>query len=517
MSLELKRDEGIDRRPRVLIADDEVNIRRAISFILGKEFEVTAVESGDKAYETIQQGCDYDVVSLDLQMPGMSGIEALRAIKAHKPDVEVLIITANSDLDSAKEALKLGAYDYIDKPFKKKELRDAIRRGVERRSRVIASEEARERLEFVKAQLMQSEKFAALGQLIAGVAHELNNPLAAIMGYSELLLLSEHPSELTRDYLEKVKQSAELCKDIIQRLLSFSRKQEKKREFCQMNAIIENTLELKKHDFKKDGIQLVRDLAGRMPGTMAGISELQQVFLNMINNAHQAMKEHSRVRTLTVKSEFDHALIRIRFEDTGPGIPKENLQKIFEPLFTTKEEGKGTGLGLSICYEIVKAHEGSIYVASEPGKGASFVIELPIVEQRGQAAGMVSHPDRDWTAHHLLVLDKEESSRDVLTQMAKNLGHHVDVADNTLAGRQKILNGNYDVIISNLDMPELNGEQLYEFIKQVKPELASRIILVIGGIISDDIKESLEESDTPYIMKPFGTDDIQKALNKVLK
>ncbi len=366
------------KKPCVLVADDEPNILRAMYLVLKSKFDVTIVKSGDKAIEKIQQGMDFDVVSLDLQMPGLSGIESLKAVKQLSPSTEVLIVTAHSDVESAKGALKLGAYDYIDKPFNNDELVAAICKGVERRSNAIEAETTKKQLAFVKAQLMQSEKFSAIGQLLAGVAHELNNPLTAVMGFSELLLIREYSPDITRNYVEKINKSALLCKNIVQKLLGFSRKEKSKQEYIQVNDIIESTLELKQHDLRADNIQVVRQLADNMPGTMADFYELQQVFLNMINNAHQAMKMHAKTGTLTIKNTFDEKTMRITFLDTGPGIPKENLQKIFEPLFTTKKRGEGTGLGLSICYEIIKKHKGDIFVASDQRKGACFVIELPI-------------------------------------------------------------------------------------------------------------------------------------------
>jgi len=385
MPFESNKNVKNGKQALVLVVDDETNIRQAIRAILSAEFDVTTVESGNKAIEKIRQGMDFDVVSLDLQMPGMSGLETLKEVKQYSPTTEVLVVTAHADIESAKKALKLGAYDYIDKPFQKDELRASIRKGVERRGKRIASEKAQEQLAFVKAQLMQSEKFSAIGQLISGVVHELNNPLTAIMGFSELLLITECSPEKTRQYLKYINKSVFLCQNLIQKLLNFSRKHKPKRELVQVNEIIENALDLKQYDFNVDKIQVVKQLPDYMPGTMADFHELQQVFLNMINNAHQAMKEHTGVGTLTVKSEFDDKVIRISFSDTGPGIPKENLQKVFEPLFTTKEKGKGTGLGLSVCYEIIQKHKGNIYVASEPGKGACFAIEIPIVDRQSQA------------------------------------------------------------------------------------------------------------------------------------
>ena len=380
----MDKDNGRKKKPHILVVDDEQNILRAMSLVLQPEFDVTVAKTGDKAVKKIRQGMDFDVISLDLQMPGLSGIESLKAVKQLSPSTEVLIVTAHSDAESTREALKLGAYDYIDKPFSNAELLASIRKGVERRSNTIGVEKTKEQLAFVKAQLMQSEKFSAIGQLLAGVAHELNNPLTTIMGFSEILLLRKCSPDNIRNYLEKINESSLLCKNIVQKLLAFSRKEGSKQEYIQINPVIESTLELKQHDFKVDGIQVVKQLADNMPSTMANFYELQQVFLNIINNAHQAMKMHAETGTLTVKSAFDEKVIRINFLDTGPGIPEKNFQKIFEPLFTTKKKGEGTGLGLSICYEIIKEHKGNIFVANDHGKGACFAIEIPVVDQLSQ-------------------------------------------------------------------------------------------------------------------------------------
>jgi two-component system NtrC family sensor kinase len=178
--------------------------------------------------------------------------------------------------------------------------------------------------------------------------------------------------------LEKINKGAHLCWSVTEKFLPFSRKQDKKHKYVQINNIIDSAIGLTKDDFEADDIQLIKHLAEDVPDMAADFYELQKVFMNMIYNAHQAMEELSGKKRLTVKSEFDDKTIRISFQDTGQGIPKVHLQKVFEPLFTTREDGKGTGLGLSVCYEIIKKYKGNIYVTSEPGKGAHFVIDLPI-------------------------------------------------------------------------------------------------------------------------------------------
>ena len=379
MDLEPLKNKEDKSRPRVLIVDDSDVIRRSMTYVLRSEFNVTSAESGNKAIEQIQEGADFDVISLDLEMPGLSGIETLKAIRNSNPDVEVLIVTGHSNLDAAKEALKLGAYDFIDKPFEKNAFRKAIHNGVERRHKSKVSEEAQKELHFVKAQLRQSEKFAELGQLIAGFVHEINSPLGSIMGLTDLYFMDEGSPEETRDIMERISSGVQLCRNITNKFLSFARKYEKKREYVEINAVVESTLELMEHNLKRDSVQVYRNLPEDMPGTTADFHEIQQVFLNIINNAHQAMKDKPGNRFLNIKGEFDKKMIRIGFEDNGPGIPEENLQKIFEPLFTTKGLGEGTGLGLSLSGEIIKEHGGNMYVASEAGNGACFAVELPIV------------------------------------------------------------------------------------------------------------------------------------------
>ncbi|MEE8431650.1 MAG: response regulator [Candidatus Desulfatibia sp.] len=513
------KEEKPTKQPRVLVVDDVKVTRRALELILDSEFDVTTLASGNKAVDHIRQDNDFDVVSLDLNMPGMSGIETLKVIKQHSPTIEVLLVTAFQDIESAKQALKLGAYDYIEKPINKDAYRQSIRQGVRRRQKALVSEKAQQQLEIVKAQLVHSEKLSAIGELLAGVVHEINNPLAGILGYSELLLLKEPSPEKAHKYVKNIQQSAILCQRIVQKLLAFSRKQKPKREYVQVTDILESTLELVQHEIKKNAVQVVKQFADNLPRTIADFYQIQQVFLNIISNAVQAMQQQTRLGTLTVISEFDEKSIRITIRDSGPGIPRENLRKIFEPFFTTKPEGKGTGLGLSICYEIIREHGGDFYVSSEPGRGTYFFVELPVIarDKTSPALAPSAKMDRLPVAKNILVIDERETGYDLLENMITALEHHVAVAHDVYSAQQKLQNKDYDVIISNMNMPEFSGQQLYEHLNQVKPELLSKLLFITGGVISEEVRCFIEQSGIPCISKPFGLDEIQEAIQKIDK
>ena len=224
------------RQPRILVAEDDEETRRVILRLLSGQYEVILAENGADACDKIRQGSPFDVASIDLKMPVMTGTEALKIIKQESPLTQVLIVTAYSDVDSAKVALKLGAYDYIDKPFANDAYRAAIQKGIQLRRDAMDSEKAKEDLAFIKAQLVQSDKFAAIGKLLAGVAHELSNPITAILGLAELLQQGDGSD--AREKIDKINRSALLCHNILQKLLTFSRNHEAAREPVDINAIL---------------------------------------------------------------------------------------------------------------------------------------------------------------------------------------------------------------------------------------------------------------------------------------
>lgn len=228
-----------------------------------------------------------------------------------------------------------------------------------------------------QAQLYLADRLVSIGEMASGIAHELNNPLTSIIGLSELLT-EEDLQENIKEDLVTVNSEAQRAADIVQKMLSFARKRDSIKQPVQLNKVVEDVLTIRAHDRLTKNIIVDCKLDPHLPEVIADYFQIQQVFLNLILNAEQAMSEAHGRGTLTITSEKIDKIIRISFSDDGPGIDQQNLNHIFDPFFTTKEVGTGTGLGLSICYGIVTAHKGQIYAQSEIGKGATFVIEFPV-------------------------------------------------------------------------------------------------------------------------------------------
>ena len=234
-----------------------------------------------------------------------------------------------------------------------------------------------ETLKTTQAQLIQSEKLSGIGEFIAGVAHELNNPLTSVMGFSELLRQADKDPK-HKKYLEMIHKSALRCQKIVQALLSFARRRAPERKPACLNGLVEAAIESLQYQLSTGNIEVVTKLDPQLPLAMVDPHQIQQVILNIINNARQAMEAHQPKGRLNVTTESQGDFVRVIIQDNGPGIPEENLSKIFDPFFTTKEVGQGTGLGLSLCYGIIKEHRGRIVPRSKPGEGATFVVRLPL-------------------------------------------------------------------------------------------------------------------------------------------
>lgn len=372
----------------------------------------------------------------------------------------------------------------------------------------------------MKEQLIQAEKLSSLGEILSGVAHELNNPLTGVIGYCELLLESSVDNGL-KDKLGKVNNAALRCKKIIENLLSFARQHKIEKQYVNINDIIRHTLELKSYQLTIDNIDEVTDLDSHLPYTMIDPYTIQQVFLNIVNNAHLSMREKGGKNRLTVISRHNDGVIKVCFTDTGMGIRNSNIKKIFDPFFTTREVGKGTGLGLSVSYGIIKEHNGEIYAKNMADGGATFIIELPVLaETQGIKRHLTQPSDIDienQEKKRVLIIDDEQTILDLVKTVVEGMGLHACIASDALIALDKIKEGTYDLIISDIRMPIMDGKGFYREIRRVRPELLSRIIFTTGDTINPETQKFLKENNVPHMDKPFSVTSLKRLIADYFK
>ncbi|MCD6506754.1 response regulator [Candidatus Poribacteria bacterium] len=518
------------KQVKVLLIEDDEDQALLIADFLAEESEGFDV---DVAFSW--KDCEgkklssYDIVLLDYNLPDISGLDALSLILS-QADLPVIFVTGENESETAMKALRAGAFDYIVKagdylhalPVNINKVIEQFRIRKEKERLEGELRKSLEELREMQEKLIQTEKLSAIGKLVAGVAHEINNPLTGIVGYAQILLgKKEDLDPLVRKGLEVIYEEAQRAARIVQNLLQFARKHPPRRSYISINSVIEKTIELKEYELRVNNIHLSLDLAPNLPMTMADPHQLQQVFINIITNAQQAIMEAGRERgRISIKTEpvmADPPLIRISFTDNGKGIPEEIINKIFDPFFTTKDVGEGTGLGLSICYGIIKEHNGNIYASNLSGGGAVLTVELPVVEPvmefetEEESADTASLPSL-----RILVVDDELSIQDMLVDMLSADGHKVDTASNGQVALEKLRTRGYDLIISDIKMPGMNGQSFYEYLSGVNPAMSRRIIFITGDTLSRETEEFLESVGVPHIEKPFSLEEMLVAIRKAL-
>ncbi len=374
---------------------------------------------------------------------------------------------------------------------------------------------AYEDLRRTQEQLLQSEKMSAVGQLIAGVAHELNNPLTAILGYAQLLE-SEGLQDRASDFVKKLFKQAQRTHRVVQNLLSFARQRKPQKQQVDICKVIEETLALRDYDLKVNDINLEREIEASIPSVVADPHQLEQVFLNIINNAVDAMLETGTGGTLAVRIYAKEQHVCAEFRDSGPGIKEPN--RIFDPFYTTKTVGKGTGLGLSICYGIVKEHGGDISAHNSKDGGAIVEVRLPAAEQTALPENAGSTPRREFaiSGRILLVEDEEavlEFERDVLT------GAGAQVVTLMSAEEVKLRLGQepFDALIMNGKMPGgWSIPDVYRWIKENTPGMEKSLLFTFSSVAEPDTRSFLQENNIPSLVKPFEVADLIAQARRLL-
>jgi PAS domain S-box-containing protein len=366
--------------------------------------------------------------------------------------------------------------------------------------------------------LRHTETLAAMGALLAGVAHELNNPLAVVRGQAEMLRHAAGAGPLA-DRAAKIDQAAERCARIVGSFLTLARQRPQERQEVRVNEVVREALELFAYQLRVATIEVALDLADALPALWADPHQLQQVVVNLVSNAHAAMREAPPPRRLTLTTRADPARTRISLEvaDTGPGIPLEIQPRLFEPFFTTKPVGQGTGLGLSICQGIVEAHRGGIRLESPPGPGARFVVELPVGAPPARGPEPAAAPETPQVqGRAILVVDDEPDVVDLLAEILTAEGHQVDTAANGRVALDRIQARAYDLILTDLRMPELDGPGLYRELERRDGRLCGRVVFITGDALGPDVTELLNEAGRPCLGKPFMLEDVRRVVRQAL-
>jgi two-component system NtrC family sensor kinase len=367
---------------------------------------------------------------------------------------------------------------------------------------------AYEDLRKAQEQLLQSEKMSAVGQLISGVAHELNNPLTAILGYAQLLE-SEGLSERAAEFVSKLFKQAQRTHRVVQNLLSFARQRKPQKENTDVCRVLDETLALRDYDLRVNDIQLEREVEARLPAVTADPQQLEQVFLNIINNAIDAVLEGGQGKTVKLQVYEKEGHIHVEFHDSGPGIKEPN--RIFDPFYTTKSVGKGTGLGLSICYGIIQEHGGTITAHNRPEGGAVIEVRLPSAGTSAPAEmALPSAPRRDLAIEGRVLLAESEESvlefeRDVLT----GAGATVLTSKSTEELKALMQQHSFDAVILEGKLPG-NGSltELYRWIAEHCSGLEKHLLVTFSTVAEPEVRNFLQENNVPYLLKPFEVADL---------
>jgi signal transduction histidine kinase/ActR/RegA family two-component response regulator len=394
-----------------------------------------------------------------------------------------------------------------------------------------------------QAKLLQTEKLAALGQMITGVAHELSSPLTSILGYSQRLLVRDDLAGRSAE-ARQIYQEAERASAILRQLLHTARETQPERKRVALNQVVQKAVELQRFGSAAEKISIELDLDPGLPFVLGDAGQLQQVLMNLIGNARQAISGEGRpgaIRLHTSRSGSHR--VQLKVSDDGPGIPPAILARIFDPFFTTKPAGEGTGLGLSIVLSVVREHGGQVHVSNLPGGGAAFAVELPVAAEVAtrnsahpsarqemarpalpSAIGRSSRPHlarppaarANYRGSRVLVIEDEPTVARLIMDVLEDEGMRVDVL---LDGREAMARASrerYDLVICDMRMPGVDGQHFYRSLVEAHSPLQERFLFVTGDVLAAQTQEFLQRNDIPYLAKPFRVEELMEKTSSLL-
>jgi len=368
----------------------------------------------------------------------------------------------------------------------------------------------------LREQISQSEKLSSLGRMIAGVAHDLNNPLTAVIGYAQLLRTLP-PGEKFTERLDTIRREAERCRRIVAGLLRFARTHTPERRPFSLNEVVESTAQLLAYPIRSSGCRIVAELDRALPSVLGDVHEIEQALVNLVTNAQQAMAATSKAGAITVRTRRGTGGTAVlEVDDEGPGIPDDARSKVFDPFFTTKPSGQGTGLGLWLVYNAVTAHGGTISVGASPAGGASFRVTLPAGPAAAASAASAATSagkamdDAPRVSARILVVDPEAALAELICETLAADGHHAVAAHDAEEALGRMSHESFDLVVADDALPGLSGDRLAREVDRVRPELRRRLLLTTGDWITREPEAVARRLDAGLLRKPFELDELRR-------
>lgn len=365
--------------------------------------------------------------------------------------------------------------------------------------------------------LFQNEKMSALGELLAGVAHELNNPLSVVVGHS-LMMQEEITDPNLSERITKIGNAAERCAKIVKTFLAMARQQPSKIEKVDVESIIDTAIDVAGYGSKTGSISITKRIDKALPMISADPDQVTQVIINLIINAEQAMKTSRKGDLILVTAKLNRAndMVKIAVKDNGPGIPENIRPRIFEPFFTTKDVGEGTGIGLAFCHRIILSHGGQIKLETSSSDGSQFKIGLPVGGKVKEREEKAADAERSGENLRALVVDDEEDVGELTAEILRKDGFDVDYVSSGEEALILLEEQAYDILLSDLNMPQVDGRKIYENLRDHKPDMLPRTVFVTGDTMGVSSQGLLEESGLPHLEKPVAPAELRELVATII-
>ena len=364
-----------------------------------------------------------------------------------------------------------------------------------------------------------SSRLASVGEMAAGIAHEINNPLTGVIGFSDMLMERKLPQDM-REQVEIIADGSRRVADIVKRLLTFARQHKPVRAMVNINDLIANTLNMRSYVLKTNNINVITEYDATLPLITIDPGQIQQVFLNLIVNAEYSMKKTDKPGELKITTKIINDKITVSFRDNGLGISEENMKRLFQPFFTTKPVGEGTGLGLSLSRSIIAEHSGTLSVESKINEGATFFIELPVKKDysydESTESALSMNSQGSSKRINILVVDDEMSVRQFIKSSLNTAEYYVETTASPYEALQKIKESNYDLIIIDIRMPDMSGQELFEKIVNDKPYMSKTILITTGDSANSEVKSFIQKYKLHFLSKPFSRQMLESKIREVL-